>query len=154
MDRAIFAREAEKAAELEHEFVSRGVSFRFLSRLPEFGEDLKGYRTCRAVRMIGEVGPSGEMFQCCDRNVHPDYRIGDLLASSIGEIWASEEYHGLLDKMNDSGLDLCPPLCKPHVYNQIFDQIERSRAAGMMDEVAEWISLQQKLPRHFMHNLF
>jgi len=153
MDPLIFERETRIARDIEHEFVERGVSFRFLSRLPEFREDMKGYNTCRALRAFGEVGPSGEMFQCCDRNAHPAYRVGNILTTPVSEIWRSKGYQDLLDKMNASGLSLCPPLCKPHVYNQIFDQIESLRLEGRIKEVEEWIALQQLLPRHFMHNI-
>ena len=154
IDPEIFMDETKVAERLACEFISRGVSFRFLPRIPAEGKIEKGYDFCRAVRIFGEVGPSGEMFQCCDRNAHPHYRVGNLLESTIYDIWHSKEYQSLLDKMNNAALSICPPICKPHLLNIVFNDIEKLRAEGEMSRVVEWIKDQQEmLPKHLLHNL-
>ncbi len=150
----IILEEAEAIKEFAPEFENRGVAFSYFFRIPTEGRAEKGYSQCRALRMFGEVGPSGEMFQCCDRNGHPHYKVGNLLSHSIYEIWHSSEYQALLDKMNKAALSICPPVCKPHVFNLIFEGIEQMRAQGRISEVEDWIKAQQEtLPKHRFHNL-
>jgi len=95
----------------------------------------KSYKTCRASGWFVEVGPSGELYLCCEKHFQPAYRIGDLRKQSIAAVWRSRKRRETLARVNAAGCGGCPTLCKPHELNKVFAAVEKERAAGRIDEV-------------------
>jgi len=97
-------------------------------RLADLNTTEKSYDTCRASGWFIEVAPNGDVFLCCEKLFLPDYKIGNLIENSIDEIYASQLREDVIAKVNHSFCKDCPPLCKPHERNKIFNKIELLRA--------------------------
>ncbi len=98
----------------------------------------KSYDVCRASGWFVEVGPSGELFLCCEKHFMPEYRIGDLTRDDLQTIWNSDLRKEVSDKVNDTNCGDCPTLCKPHELNKLFDLVEAYRSRGEIGVVDNW----------------
>jgi len=105
-------------------------------------ENTRNYGECRGTGLYAEVGPSGKLYNCCDRNLNPKYELGDLTKNSFSEIWQSGNRDKVLDYVNSRSCIMCPPGCKPHETNIQFKQIENLRQKGKIGEV------ERKLRKH------
>jgi sulfatase maturation enzyme AslB (radical SAM superfamily) len=112
----------------------------------------RGYDTCRATGLFGEVSPSGEMHSCCDRNCFKAFSIGDLTTQSLQEIYRSEKRKEVLEYANKYRCGTCPIACKPHETNRQFAKIEELRKKGEMYKVELWIEQYQQLKKPKMVN--
>jgi len=124
----------------------------FRPRYEALMQDTRFYDECRASGLFIELGPSGKMYQCCERNCHSDYEIGDLTKSSLEEIWLGEEREVTSSKIKYQGCNQCPPACKPHIINNQFAEIERLRENGEMYKVELWINANRSMGKHQMVN--
>ena len=115
------------------------------------GEE-RGYSLCRASGLFAELGPSGELHSCCDRNCFKPYVIGDLTKNSLEEIYSGKERKEVMDYANDYGCATCAIACKPHETNKQFEKIEQMRERGEMHKVEAWIDVYQKMDKPAMVN--
>jgi len=115
------------------------------------GEE-RGYEICRATGLFAELGPSGELHSCCDRNCFKVYTIGDLTKKSLREIYAGKLRSVVMDYANDYQCSTCPTACKPHEVNKQFEKIEKLRAKGEMYKVEAWIEAYHDAPKPKMVN--
>jgi len=115
------------------------------------GEE-RGYEICRATGLFAELGPSGELHSCCDRNCFRVYAIGDLTKKPLKEIYSGRLRRVVLDYANDYQCTTCPTACKPHEVNKQFEKIEQLRAKGEMHKVEAWIESYKDAPRPKMVN--
>jgi sulfatase maturation enzyme AslB (radical SAM superfamily) len=116
----------------------------FYHRFQNVNEE-KPYQQCLAHPWFAEIGPDGGAFLCCELNLLPEYRIGNLVERSLSDIWKSPERMKVVTKVNESQLAKCPTFCKPHELNKIFHQIENFRKNSKMDELKEWLTAMQYL---------
>jgi MoaA/NifB/PqqE/SkfB family radical SAM enzyme len=98
----------------------------------------KSYAKCRASGWFGEVGPSGEMYLCCEKHFMPEYKIGDLKVQSLDEIWEGTDRKNVISRVNKTACENCPTLCKPHELNKIFHELEESMNAGKTELINTW----------------
>lgn len=84
----------------------------------------KNYKECRASGWFAEIAPSGRVYLCCEKHFLPEYEIGDLKSSTLGEIWVGDQRKDVIQRVNDQCLVNCPTLCKPHELNKIFMELE------------------------------
>lgn len=145
------APEVVKEAEAAHEQIAEllkgtPIKLRWLSRRFVSTQTPKGYDTCLAHSIIGEIAPDGRLYLCCERHFMPNYLIGDLKTQSFREAWDSELRRGVVNKINSSNLKDCPPVCKPHELNRIFNQMESFKQRGEWKIAKEWIEAQKVLP--------
>ncbi|HII15623.1 MAG TPA: radical SAM/SPASM domain-containing protein [Nanoarchaeota archaeon] len=109
----------------------------YYHRLQELNRQ-KSYTQCRASGWFVEVGPTGDLFLCCETHFKPEYRIGDLKTQSLDEIWRSDLRKSVIARVNNSSCHTCPTLCKPNELNKIFDDVEQFRDAGEIGRVERW----------------
>lgn len=107
------------------------------------GEE-RGYQLCRASGLFAELGPSGKLYSCCDRNCFRAFAIGDLKKNSLEEIYAGEERKVVMSYANNYSCTTCAIACKPHETNKQFEKIEQLRAKGEMYKVEAWIKEYDK----------
>ena len=86
----------------------------------------KPYTGCAGSALYIEVGPDAGVYFCCEHNLKPDYRIGDLLKESVADIWSRQT-----EKRCGMDTSQCPKVCKPHEYNKFIYQV-----AGLCDTEA------------------
>ncbi len=115
------------------------------------GEE-RGYEICRAAGLFAELGPSGELHSCCDRNCFRVYAIGDLTKNSVQEIYKSAARKVVMAYANDYRCRTCPPACKPHEINKQFEKIEQLRANSEMYKFEAWIEAYRNMPKPKMVN--
>ncbi|MBT3865759.1 radical SAM protein [Candidatus Woesearchaeota archaeon] len=85
----------------------------------------KSYDSCLASGWFIEVGPSGEVFLCCEKHFLEDYKIGDLRTQTVDEIWQGDLRNRIIGNVNSSGCVECPTLCKPHELNKLFYRVSQ-----------------------------
>ncbi|MCC9707164.1 radical SAM protein [Streptomyces sp. MNU76] len=105
---------------------------------------------CLAAGWFGEVTPNGDMVLCSDQYGNPDYFIGNVASSSIGELWSGDGRRTALKLARDTSCytTYCPRNGRGYFLNQLFRQVEQLRTQGRLDEVATWIEdLRAVLPR-------
>ncbi len=112
----------------------------------------RGYDVCRATGLYAELGPSGELHSCCDRNCFKVYAIGDLTKNTIQEVYRGDLRKVVMDYANDYKCTTCPPACKPHEVNKQFEKIEQLRAKKEMYKVEAWIEAYRDMPKPKMVN--
>jgi MoaA/NifB/PqqE/SkfB family radical SAM enzyme len=119
---------------------------------PEFYKD----GSCLAYGMASEIRHNGDVQLCSDSYGNPDYTIGNLFESSLGEIWGSDRRRDVLGRINERRCfaTTCPHNSRGHHYNRLFHQVERFRGLGRMDEVRRWVAdlRETTLPLH--HSFF
>jgi len=115
------------------------------------GEE-RGYKICRAAGLFAELGPSGELHSCCDRNCFRPFAIGDLKKNNIPVIYSSPRRKEVMDYANDNECSTCPKACKPHETNKQFEKIEQLRAKGELYKVELWIEAYKKVEKPKMAN--
>lgn len=103
------------------------------------------YYNCRASSFFVELGPDGTMYLCCEKLGYPEYEIGNLKEQTLENIWKSKKRKKVIEMVNNKKCKNCPPSCKPHQLNKIFDQIEDFRRCGRMDIVRDWIEDLKKM---------
>jgi sulfatase maturation enzyme AslB (radical SAM superfamily) len=105
---------------------------------------------CLAAGWFGEVTPNGDMVVCSDRYGNPDYFIGNVATSDIGELWAGPGRRRVLELARTCHCfpDFCPSNGRGHFLNRIFREIEALRRDGRLSEVRSWIEdLRKVLPK-------
>ncbi|MBR9704240.1 radical SAM protein [Candidatus Pacearchaeota archaeon] len=115
-------------------------------------KDTRTYKQCRSTGLFAELGPSGHLHHCCDRNLNRKYRIGDLKTQSVQEIYESDRRKQVLQYISQNNCKICPPACKTHEMNIKFQQIEDLRDAKKLYKVELWIDEQRKMPKPKMVN--
>lgn len=143
LDRGRELLETEVPAILKNTGIRPIVLWPRFEALEEKGRD---YTHCRASGFFAEVGPDGKMYLCCERNLDPLVEIGDLMTQTVEEIWQSERRKRVLEFTYRTDFAVCPPFCKPHRINILFEQIEAYRERGDIESVRSWIEAQQRLP--------
>lgn len=98
----------------------------YFHRLSDLNQK-KPYEHCRASGWFIEVGPSGDVFLCCEKLFNPRYKIGNLVDSSLMDIYAGRLRESVINGVNKSFCIDCPTLCKPHELNKVFDEVESYR---------------------------
>ena len=111
-------------------------------------EDLyskKPYSKCYACGLYAEIGPDGNMYQCCERLLMEEYSIGNLKRNSIKDIYSSQNRANVLRNVNNKILD-CPPVCKPHEANKQFSEVFEGaeKSIGLYDL---WFDLLKVIAR-------
>lgn len=96
----------------------------FKHRLEMF--ENKVYTGCEGSALYVEVGPDGGAYFCCEHNLKPEYRIGDLMTENIADIW-----HRMAEKRCGFDTTHCPAVCKPHEFNKFIHQV-----SGLNDQEA------------------
>ena len=121
-------------------FTDTDVSIKlYYHRLNDLNSE-KQYNTCLASGWFIEVGPSGEVFLCCEKHFLEDYKIGNLMTHTIDEIWKSDLRKNVIDNVNNHYCKSCPTLCKPHELNKVFNEIETYRQEGNINKIKKWSS--------------
>lgn len=95
----------------------------------------KSYEQCRASGWYLEVGPGGAAYLCCEKMFNPHFQIGNLVASSVEQIFTGSVREQLIHNLK---CEDCPCLCKPHELNKVFEEIEGFRKQGKLEAVAKW----------------
>lgn len=80
--------------------------------------DTKSYHQCLGSGFYAEIGINGEMYQCCEKLLMPEYSIGNILENTVEEIYHSEKRKRLCSLINKE-IRSCPSVCKPHEINKI-----------------------------------
>lgn len=143
-----------KIIETEVKEILNGTGIQILNlkrRYKALTQNDKNYNECRGTGIFGELGPDG-MYLCCDRNINPYYKIGDLTKNSLQEIYFGEERKKILNEINDGNCERCPPACKSHEVNKQFEDIETFRKAEELYVVKLWIETQREMPKPKMIN--
>jgi GTP 3',8-cyclase len=108
----------------------------------------RNYSQCRANGLYVEMGPSGKLHLCCERNCNRNFVIGDLKTQTVKEIWEGELRKAMIDYINASACYACFPGCKPHETNIQFQFIEDMREQGRIKEIQSWIKeVQRQSPK-------
>lgn len=81
----------------------------------------RGYDSCIGHSWCGSVAYDGGVYLCSERNGNPKYLMGNLLTSSLEEIWESEQRAKVLK--NIAG---CPPACKVHRINLLLHSLTKN----------------------------
>ncbi len=115
-------------------------------------ENTRDYKECRSTGLYVEVTPSGKLCLCCDRNFNRGYIIGDLTKQTLEEIWNGEERKSVLEHVNSRKCNICPPACKSHETNRLFERLEKMRRAGKTAEIRDWIDEHASKPKPKMFN--
>ena len=98
----------------------------------------KTYKKCRASGWYLEVGPSGDAFICCEKLFSDNSKIGNLKDQSIKDIYNSDLRKKVIDNIDSCECKECPPVCKPHELNKIFDNIDVLVKKGNIDSIRKW----------------
>ena len=148
-----------------------------LAIISVWGEEYAGYRTtiCRALHGALQTATVRSGFRCVpgDRGLELGASLdiqrelqlycshrrtnGDLchlIAAPVDEVRVGTPQGEQVARVNDmmqgkfhADLLPCPPACKPHPLNIVFDQIERLRRTRRLADVKRWIALLQRLPK-------
>ena len=103
------------------------------------------YKHCIASSFFAELGPDGNLYLCCEKVGNPEYAIGSLKEQTLEEVWQGKRRKEVIDSVNSGHCSSCPPSCKPHQLNKVFDQIDALRRLGRMDLVRDWIEDLKKV---------
>ena len=104
----------------------------------------KSYSVCLAHSWFTEVWANGDVFLCSELNGNPEYRLGSLRDQTFKEIWDSDRRKEVLRKIDLN--KKCPPVCKLHEYNQLFQSIKRAIDAGNADKERAEIEKERANP--------
>jgi radical SAM protein with 4Fe4S-binding SPASM domain len=107
-------------------------------------------RRCLAAPWFSEVTANGDMVVCSDRYGNPDYFIGNIATTPLGEIWSGDKRREVFERVDtgDCFQRYCPRNGRGFQLNRVFHQIEEFRLSGRIDDVRRWIrDLQGVLPR-------
>jgi len=106
--------------------------------------DTRTYTICRGTGLYAELGPNGNLYFCCDRNLNRRCEIGSLLQDSLIDIHTGKQREEFLAYINKNKCTPCPPACKSHELNKQFQKIEDLRAAGELYKAELWVEELQK----------
>ena len=121
-------------------------------RYESLKKDTKNFTACRASGLYVELSPNGDLHLCCDRNAHPDWAFGNLNRNSLEEIFEGNARRVMIESVNEDNCSGCPPGCKPQMTNNQFEEVERKRALGEMQDVIDWVNAWQEYPKPKMVN--
>ncbi len=124
-----------------------GIKFDYLGRRAKDMISGKSYNTCISHGAFAEVGPDGSMYLCCEKNIMPQFCIGDLKCNSAQEIWQGKARSDLSAWVNKKNLKVCPTVCKPHELNKLFHKITELLQAGQREIVEKWIRDLREMPK-------
>lgn len=83
----------------------------------------KPFDKCLANPIFSLVGPDGAMYLCAESyHGHKRCRFGNLTEQGLGTIFAGKERKKIVDAID---YRYCPPVCKIHELNKIFDRLSR-----------------------------
>jgi MoaA/NifB/PqqE/SkfB family radical SAM enzyme len=105
---------------------------------------------CLAAGWFGEVTPNGDMVVCSDRYGNPDYFIGNVAETKVGDLWTGPGRRQALDlaRSVDCYGSYCPHNGRGYFFNRIFREVEVLRREDRIAEVRAWIEdLRTVLPR-------
>lgn len=74
----------------------------------------RAYQGCPGSSWAGSVAYDGGFYLCSEHDGDPAYQLGNLLRSSLPEIWSSSRRKKVLRKIGS-----CPPTCKIHRTNLV-----------------------------------
>jgi len=92
-------------------FISAGKSTKILER---------GYDTCIGHSWGGSIAYDGGVYLCSERDGNHNYLMGNLLKSSLAEIWKSEQRANVIKNIKG-----CPPACKIHRTNLLLHSLTK-----------------------------
>lgn len=133
--------------DVKPKFEEVGIKFNYLGTRARDMKRGKTYSSCIANGAYGEVGPDGSMYLCCEKNVMPQFLIGDLKTSSLLDIWGGKARRDLIRWVNERNLDVCPSVCKPHELNKVFHKIQELYMAGEKRMIEQWMEDLQDMPK-------
>lgn len=103
-------------------------------------EKQRPFTKCRACAWYIFIGPDGTVYNCVELGLEPRVAIGNLLESSLEEIWASLPRKEVLDYINREGLhSLCPPVCLYYEMNILLEQLDKEELSTAL----KWIKQQE-----------
>jgi len=111
----------------------------------------KPYKNCLASGWYVEVGPNADLYLCCEKLFIPSYKIGNLTKMSLDDIFNGNDRKNVLEYVNANLCKDCPPLCKPHELNKLFNRIEGMRAKGEFHYFEKWKSDLMQLGQEVSH---
>jgi len=98
------------------------------------------FTKCRACPWYIFIGPDGTAYNCVELGLEPQVAIGNLLDSSLDEIWTSSRRKDVLDYINREGLhSVCPPVCLYYEMNMLFEQLDKEDLSTAL----KWIEQQE-----------
>jgi hypothetical protein len=100
--------------------------------------NLKSYGKCRASGWYVEVAPNADLYLCCEKLFMSPYKIGNLVNESLDNIFNGDERKRIIEKINSTFCSDCPPLCKPHELNKLFNKIEEIRSIDNFYLFEKW----------------
>lgn len=121
----------------------------------DFYEQLGG-TDCLAFGLYGEIRHDGTVQFCSDSYGNPQYAIGNLLETSLDEVWQSDRRRQVWDDVNRRRCFAthCAHNSRGHHHNRLFHQIEKLRAEGRIDMVKQWVDDLRECTLPLGHSFF
>lgn len=118
------------------------------SRFDGVAETEKSYRHCVASPWFSLVGPDASMYLCVESYYgHKSQQFGDLKTQSLNDVFTGAEHRAVVDQIDFKN---CPPVCKMHELNKIFDGFDQS-APRTRRFIRDWFRFWAQaapVPRH------
>jgi radical SAM protein with 4Fe4S-binding SPASM domain len=111
---------------------------------------------CLSYGVCAEIRHNGDVQLCSDSYGNPEFTIGNLLQSSLKEIWSSNRRREVLERRNEAQCfkNYCPHNSRGHHYNRLFHRIEKKRSEGKIEEVRRWAAELREVTHPLLHSFF
>ena len=118
--------------------------------------EIYGDGSCLSYGVCAEIRHNGDVQLCSDSYGNPQFTIGNLLESSLKEIWSGARRKEVLQRRNEAKCyqSYCPHNSRGHHYNRLFHLVEKKRAEGKIEEVQRWASDLRAVTHPLRHSFF